>query len=323
MKIRREEGDQTGFQNISIESRIKSLTVQIVLMCISLGLYLNKGGVLLGLCLGYFCVNACFILLVILLLASNSKRKQKIPETKTVTPEEPAVVKKEEAPKPGPSVKKQELNFQLSFKKKKKSIAPPKQIVLKKYDEYRDEFQLNHQMKKDFRVWVLKNVLMPFIAEQDTQQNRAGTRTRKTLSGSEIKNIKIMGNNGLMCYDKSNEEHGRALFKMLYNYFNDKIPGDSSFYTNPMDEFVFDDISKVKISKYGLLVEDTESLVEGKKTFSVYFIDKNVLYDTSGDVLLSFLMLLVFANMHDGECLGALYLRNIPFLPKCPVYAEE
>lgn len=312
MKIRTEETARPVVENVSMESKVKSMGIQMALMSLFLVLYLNKGGFILGLIFGYFCINSCFILLLILLASSSKEKKKPVSVSQRKLSEE-----KTEKRKTQPEVKtekKTEINFQLSFRKKKKSIAPPKQITIKRLEEFREEFHLTRQVENEFRNWVVNSVLGPFLSEQET--GRTSFRSRKILSMEEIKIVRMIRGNRMICYDKNNEAHSRALFKVLYNYFNEKIPGDSSFYTNPMDEFVFDDISKVKISRYGLLVEDTESLVEGRKTFNVYFMHKNVLYDTLGDVLLSFLVLLVFANKNDGECLGALYLRSMPFLSR-------
>ncbi|KAI5191515.1 hypothetical protein NEMIN01_1541 [Nematocida minor] len=315
MRISSRKGEPSTIRITSMESKVKSLLVQMALMITALLWYAKKGGVLLAIAFGYFCANSCFILLLILLTASSTKRKikheeaVKAAEEKTVKSASPPIKTEEPEKKPG-------LNFQLSFRKKNKSIAPPKKIIIKKYEEYAATFKLTKKIEKEFKTWVLKNVVTPVVADPVSTQSRIMSRTQKILTQSEINDLKMMSGNGFICYDKNNELHSRALFKVLYNYFNDKIPSDTSFYANPMDEFVFDDISKIKISMFGLLVEDTESLIEGRKTFSVYFMNNNILYDTNGDVILSFLLLLIFANENEGRCLGALSLRGLPFLPK-------
>lgn len=296
----------------SRDRRNKSLIWQSALLVLSVAVYAKIGNLLsLGIMV-YFGVNACCILLVILVSALWNKKEAPaevvVLEKKTKT--EKTAEKPSEAGKE--PVKRLDLNFQLSFRKKNKTIVPPKQIVIKKYAEYAPEFKLTKALEKEFKQWILDNALARALTNQP--QMNMGKKTQKTLSRTEINDLRMMSGNGFMCYDKNNELHGRALFKVLYNYFNENIPGDSSYYINPMDEFVFDDISKVKISRFGLLVEDTESLIERKKTFSVYFMNKNILYDTHGDVILSFLLLLMFANENEGRSLGALSLRNLPFL---------
>ncbi|EIJ88228.1 hypothetical protein NEPAR06_0365 [Nematocida parisii] len=311
MKISTEKEDSSLSQMSGMERKIKSLWVQIVLMGVALIAYIKIGGICLFCILGYFCANSCCILLMILLMASTSKKKKK-PESLRTPPQQ--TVKSEAKPVEKESYKKLDINFQLSFRKKNKPIIPPKQIVIKKYEEYVEEFKLTKQLEKEFKTWVHRNVLLPTLNEPVLPMSR--TKTPKSLTRMEINDLKMMCGNGFMCYDKNNELHSKALFKVFYNYFNEKMPEDSSYYTNPMDEFIFDDISKIKISRYGLLVEDVESLIEGKKTFNVYFINKNTLYDTQGDVILSFLILLIFANRNEGRYLGAFSLRGLPFLSK-------
>ncbi|KAI5132836.1 uncharacterized protein NESG_02216 [Nematocida ausubeli] len=311
MKISLEKTDPSISHAVGMEKKIKSLLVQVVLTGCALAAYIKIGGKCLFAVLTYLFANACFMLLVILVMASSSKKNK---EAVKIVAKPQEAVKPEEKPADKEPYRKSEINFQLSFRRKNKAITPPKQIVIKKYEEYEQEFGLSKQLEKDFKTWMHKNVLLSALNEPSQMLNNM--KTPKILSRMEINDLKMMCGNGFLCYDKSNEMHGKALFKILYNHFNEKIPGDSSYYTNPMDEFIFDDISKIKISRFGLLVEDTESLIEGKKTFNVYFINKNKLYDTQGDVVLSFLLLLIFANTHEGRYLGALSLRSLPFLAK-------
>ncbi|KAH9386106.1 uncharacterized protein NEMAJ01_1002 [Nematocida major] len=312
MELASTKADSYVTQNNNRDRKITSLIVQAVLMGASLAVYVKKGGMISLALSAYFTINSCFLLIMILVSALFSEKSadKNIPPV----PKAPELEKVEKKPEEKASTKKLDFNFQLTFRKKNKSIAPPKPILIKKYDDYASDFQLTKSLEKEFKQWALRNVLGPILSEQAPPASR--DKSSKVFTRMEISDLRMMSSNGFVCYDKNNELQGRALFKMFYNYFNEKIPGNSSYYTNPMDEFVFDDISKIKISRFGLLVEDTESLIEGKKTFNVYFMDKNILYDTHGDVILSFLLLLIFANKHEGRCLGALSLRNLPFLAK-------
>ena len=177
-------------------------------------------------------------------------------------------------------------------------------------------FQLGKELEKTHKQWVYNDIVRASITQQYIIQNEY---MAKRLTKIEFEEINVIANNGFMCYDKKDYIHNKALFKIMYNYFNIVMPARDSYYSNPIDEFVFSDINRIKISMFGLLVEDTEVLLERKKTFNLYFMYKSVLYDTEGDVVLAFLLLLIFAKNNTGMCLGSLSLRNLKFLPVCNI----
>ncbi|OAG29958.1 hypothetical protein NEDG_01505 [Nematocida displodere] len=295
----------TAIAGLYKEEQFKSLFFQLVALIIALLLYAKTGHFLFLIGLAY-CVSSAFFLLTLILITLLRPRVAKIvaiaPIPSVFTPV---------APKPVTPVKtveneKTEVNFQQSLRKKSKIVNPPSKLTIVKYKEYKEKFHLSKDLEREFKQWVHNKIIVTTAS--------TGVYAAKPFTRTEMADIALIANNGFICYDKNNESQNKMLFKAMYNYFNTIVPGSSSYYSNPMDEFIFDDTSKMKISGFGLLVEDTESLLEGKKMFNVYFMDKNVLYDTEGDVLLSFLLLLIYANEYTGRYLGALSLRNMKFL---------
>ncbi|KAI5185776.1 hypothetical protein NEHOM01_1053 [Nematocida homosporus] len=301
------------------EGLFKSLFLQILFLSFSILIYLKTAIILFWIALVYFGANSCFLLVMIFInLSTDSKRRAVKPPIppKTKKPLESKFYPTGEISNPTEEPSKNKFNLQLSFRKRNKKISPPIQQIIKKYSEYKSTFYLTKELEKQFKTWVHVNIVIPAAKEGSNVSSTTGW-VAKPLTKQEMDDLKLMANNGFICYDKENELHGRALFKTLYNYFNTIMPGGGSYYANPMDEFVFEDIHNTKFSAFGLLVEDTESLLERKKMFNVYFMNGQTFYDTEGDTILSFLLLLIHANITTGRYLGSLSLRNIDFLP-CP-----
>ncbi|KAI5188478.1 hypothetical protein NECID01_0109 [Nematocida sp. AWRm77] len=318
MKISRTPKDkQLLFAPGSIENRLKSLSVQMLGMCGSTFIYLRTGWFLFWFVSVYFIACACGLFFLVLLTISynnSTRRKAEKESAKQDVKIAPEVFRMPERAPPEPAVekKKETINFRVMLKKKNATASTPSKRVIKKYSEYKDNFGLTKDLEKEFKSWIYFNVICPASDRNCRSAREAYTRG---LTKSEIDDLRLVANNGFICYDKNNENHSKAMFKVLYNYFNTHMPTRDSYYANPMDEFVFDDIGTMKISPFGLLVEDTELLLEGRKMFNVYFMDRHFLYDTEGNVILAFLLLLIFSNENMGMYLGSLSLRMFKFLP--------
>lgn len=175
--------------------------------------------------------------------------------------------------------------------------------------ESKQRHRITQQIEKDFRAWVHANI----IAQAATSTASLAVQLEAApLTHEEKECVILIGRNGYICYDKGNYTHNKALFKTIYNYFNSILPRSVSTRSNPMDEYLFTDLQKKGgVGVYGLLVEDARSSVLSEEVFRVYFRYKNTLFDAEGDVILSFLFLIMHANIHTGEYLGALSLRAV------------
>ncbi|KAI5179598.1 hypothetical protein NEOKW01_0061 [Nematocida sp. AWRm80] len=303
------------------EQRMSSLLFQILMIVLSAMVYMKTESIIAKILFGFFGINVLSIIGMILYPLILYRKELEPLEEKVIPKKDKALgkriplVKEKQAlseSKYPVAPESNETNFQQILRKKNKIFNPPTKLVIKNYKEYKDKFNLTKELEKKFKQWVHTNVMSSL--KQPNKQEELMTRVPRPLTRTEINELQILESNGLICYDKNNQAHSRALFKVLYNYFNSIIPKGESYYTNPMDEFVFEGANRIKISTFGLLVEDTESLIEGKKMFSVYFMEKNVLYNTEGDVIFAYLLLLVFANENTGGYLGTLSLRTMKFL---------
>lgn len=298
--------------HMSSDKAFRSLFFHSVFLFIAAFIYAKTGKVLVWAGIAYFGANTCFLLLLLLVILSVGNKKEgtkKEDLDKALKTEKKKEEQKKEQ-KNAPTIYKITQNL---YKKKKITIIPSK-VIIKKYNEYKDKFKLSKKIEKSFKEWVHKKV----VQYQTTNEYKENMYrwSIKTLTKAEQEEIELFTKNGFIYYDKSNDLHRRALFKMFYNYFNAIMPREGSYYANPMDEYIFYDIGNTKINTVGLMVEDTESLMERKKAFNVYFMDQNILYDTDGDIALSFLLLLIYANCNTGKYLGLLSLRQMPFFPK-------
>ncbi|KAI5176008.1 hypothetical protein NEFER01_1972 [Nematocida sp. LUAm1] len=301
-----------------VETLFKVLTTQAGGLILSILGYLAFEGIFFGVLLIYFGINSCLLLVILLLRLTFYELSQKNIKEKTVKKSldtEMPFEKKED--KPVEREKKEnapKVSFSIPLRRRNKVQVFPTKPIIRKYGEYKKEFKLSKELEKKFRAWMLTNVISVVVKSEGSLEGRK--YASKPLSKQEQEEIKLILNNGFICYDKRNDIHNQALFKIFYNYFNSIMPRAGSYYANPMDDFIFENLQTPRISAFGLLIEDTDSLLERKKVFNVYFMNKNILYDTEGDVTLSFLLLFVFANISTGQYLGSLSLRNIEFLPK-------
>jgi len=316
------DAGSAAFSPGAVEKRFKSLLVQVFLLLSALGCYFKTENVLFLFGAIYFFSNACILLVVVLVAISHGARKKPAGrgEKKDAKMEaggegggSTAALKAPEKAAEIKEAKKARINFHSSMKKRGNvSIAPSKHVV-RKYEEYKGQFSITRELEKSFKEWVYANVVCAAASEEGRGLGGAWGRP---LTKGEMEDVRLIAKNGFICYDKSNETQSRAMFKVLYNYFNRAIPRRDSYYTNPMDEFVFENLERPHVGGFGLLIEDGDNLVEMKKTLNFYFTEKNVLYDAEGDAIWAFLLLLVFANVSAGGCLGTLSLRNIRCLPE-------
>lgn len=197
-----------------------------------------------------------------------------------------------------------------STRKKTKHTTKSETFELISSKEGKQRHRITQQIEKDFRTWVHSNIITR-AAELETATITAELEAAP-LTHEERECVVLIGRNGYICYDKGNYTHNKALFKTIYNYFNSILPRSVSSKSNPMDEYMFTDLQKKGgVGVYGLLVEDARSSILSEEVFRVYFRYKNTLFDSEGDVILSFLFLIMHANIYTGEYLGALSLKAV------------
>lgn len=310
------------------EDTFTTFFIQSVLLFLSVLLHIISGSKWLRIVILYFGTNLIFLLVSILSMflggtrecsgarrAADAAAQQAIGQAQRALP----------APPHAKSALQKDVPVQLGLKRRESPASSSRRLTIRTYDEYKKEFMLTKDLERDFKSWTLSHVIDPILSSEGAPARSAvyagqsGAPTRpifKNMSNDDMEIAHLISTNGFICYDKNNEAHSKTLFKFLYNYFNSQIPNYGSYYINPMDEFVFEDINRVRLSNFGLLIEDTESFLESKKMFNVYFLSKNIVYDTGGDVLLAFLLLLIHSNVNSGGYLGSLSLRNFRFLYK-------
>jgi hypothetical protein len=296
------------------EDLFTTFIVHSALLLLSIFFYAILRYKLLWMLIGYFGANILFLGASIFFAFLSTRREHRCEQK---IPDGGRTVSAEKAPLPLETKgEKAQKRVQIGIRRRE-GAKKSRKLTIRMYDEYAQEFGLTKTLEKDFKSWVLTHVIAAVLRRArpaDSSVQGQGRATLKNITNEDMDVAQLINNNGLVCYDRNNHVHSKALFKLLYNHFNTQMPNCGSYYINPMDEFVFEDINKLRISNFGLLVEETESFLESKKLFNLYFLSRNIVYDCEGDVVLAFLLLLMYANTHSGGYLGSLSLRQFKFL---------